>query len=165
MLTFPLNDLRYTSGLSGTPGTFTAARCRTVGAGKGSTRVCTGRFVSAKSGFIDRAAHVSNARIDVGRPATLRRRPDGQYVQPSPVNAGMNLATAFGIVSLAAFLLVVICVSPSRVSVTHGKRLRENPPPWGVLLSIFIPLFGTSLVLAGLCALAGFLLSLGGIGF
>jgi hypothetical protein len=160
LLTFPLNDVRYTSGLAGTPGTFTAARCHTTGAGKGSTRICTGTFVSAKGGFIDRTAQVRNARIDVGRPAALRRRPDGGYVQPSPVNAGMNLATAFGIVSLAAFLLVVLCVSPKQISVGGWKRLRENPPPWGMLLSILVPLFGASLVLAGLCALVGFLLSL-----
>ncbi|MCO6007490.1 hypothetical protein NE236_21155 [Actinoallomurus purpureus] len=160
LLTFPLNDARYTSGLAGTPGTFTAARCHTTGSGKSSTRICSGTFESTKGGFIDRAAQIRNARIGVGKPATLRRRPDGGYVQPGPVNAGMNLATAFGIVSLAAFLLVVLCASPKQVSAGGWKRLRKNPPPWGVLLSILVPLFGASLVLAGLCALVGFLLSL-----
>ncbi|WP_433182419.1 hypothetical protein [Actinoallomurus sp. CA-150999] len=156
LLTFPLDDARYSSGLSGTPGTFTAARCHTAGSG---TPVCTGTFVPAKSGLVDRNAHVRDARIQVGRPASLRRRPDGGYVQPGPAKTGKDLATAFGIISLAAFLLVLLCAAPKRVSAGGWKRMRKNPPPWGTLLTIVVPLFGASLLLAGLCLLVGFLLS------
>jgi hypothetical protein len=160
LLAFPLDDLRYTSGMAGTEGTFTAVRCHTTGAGEGGTRVCVGTFVPAGGGLIDRTAQIRDADVAVGRTATLRRRPDGGYVQPGPVNAGKNLATAFGIVSLAAFLLVVLCVSPRRVSAGGWRRLRENPRPWGTLLTILVPLFGASLALAALCASVGFLLSL-----
>ncbi|GAA0329491.1 hypothetical protein NE235_24445 [Actinoallomurus spadix] len=160
LLTFPLGDFRYSSGMSGTPGTFTAAQCHTTGAGKNEKRVCTGTFVAAKGGIVDGSARISDARVDVGKPVKLRRRPDGGYVHPGAMNAGMNLATAFGIVSLAAFLLVVLCVSPGRVSAGSYKRLRKNPPPWGTLLTVLVPVFGVSLALAALCAVVGFLLSL-----
>jgi hypothetical protein len=159
LLTFPLGDLRYTSGVSGTPGTFTAVRCHTTGADEGSTRVCTGTFVAAEGGFTDRTAQVRDADIDVGRPATLRRRPDGGYVQASPASAGKDLAAAFGIISLAAFLLVALCVSPPGVSAGGWKRLRANRAPWGTLLTVLVPLFGASLALAALSALIGSLLS------
>ncbi|MCO5970904.1 hypothetical protein [Actinoallomurus soli] len=159
LVTFPLDDFRYSSGMAGTPGTFTAAQCHKTGTGKG-TRVCTGTFVAAHGGFVDPSARIRGARVDVGKPAQLRRRSDGGYVQPGPRSAGMNLAAAFGIVSLAAFLLVVLCVSPNGVSAGGYKRLRKNPPPWGTLLSVLVPVFGTALGLAALCALIGFLLSL-----
>jgi hypothetical protein len=160
LLTFPLDDFRYSAGLSGTQGTFTAAQCHTTGSGKSSSRVCTGTFVPAKGGSADRSARIRDGRIEVGKPATVRRRPDGGYVEPGAAKAGTNLAAAFGIVALAAFLLVVLCVSPANITVGGWKRLRQNPPPWGTLLSIFVPLFGASLVLAALSALVGHLLSL-----
>ncbi|GAB3984698.1 hypothetical protein GCM10029978_095070 [Actinoallomurus acanthiterrae] len=159
LLTSPLDDARYSSGLSGTPGTFTAERCHTTGSGNGGPPVCTGTFAPAKGGSVDRTAQVRDARIHVGTSATLRRKPDGGYVQPGPAKAGKDLATAFGIVSLAAFLLVLLCAAPKRVSAGGWKRMRQNPPPWGTLLTIVVPLFGASLLLAGLSLLVGFLLS------
>ncbi|MEV5706532.1 hypothetical protein [Actinoallomurus sp. NPDC052274] len=160
LLTFPLDDFRYSSGLSGTQGTFTAVRCHATGSGKDGSRVCTGTFVPAKGGSVDSSARVRDARIEVGKPVTVRRKTDGGYVRPGAANAGTNLATAFGIVALAAFLLVVLCVAPKNIKVGGLKRLRQNPPPWGTLLSIFVPLFGASLVLAALSALLGHLLAL-----
>jgi hypothetical protein len=146
LMSFPVDGFRYTAGLSGTPGTFTAAHCHTYGSGRTSERVCTGTFTSADGRLTDTKAHISNGRIDVGKHARLRRRPDGGYVQPGLGKAILDLAAAFGIVGGAAFLLMALCATPGRVA--PNIPLRANPRPWGTLLFLFALLGGGCLFAA-----------------
>ncbi|MGK4582657.1 hypothetical protein [Kitasatospora sp. HPMI-4] len=162
LVRFPADELRYTSGTSGTPGTFTAAHCHTVGAGKGRQRVCQGPFVPHDGSPTDPAAHITDARVDVGKPAELRRTDGGGYVQPGVLNAGMDLAGIFGILCGASFLLMLPAAGPRRVKVEKGVPLRANPQPWGTLIPLLLGLF----VFCGAAAMLSLFgaLALGAIG-
>ncbi|MCO6007488.1 hypothetical protein NE236_21145 [Actinoallomurus purpureus] len=161
LVLFPLDGFQYAAGLAGTPGRFTAARCHSVPAGYGSRRICTGTFVPAKGRPVDGAARIKDSRVGVGGSMTLRRRPDGRYVQPGPANAALDLAGVFGIVSLAALALVVLSIMARRVRFEVGVPLRANPRPWGTLLPLLIGLCAGFAVAAVLSLLAAILLSLG----
>ncbi|MFB7669653.1 hypothetical protein ACFC1R_38130 [Kitasatospora sp. NPDC056138] len=150
LLRFPADEFRYTAGMAGTPGTFTAAHCHTVGSGKSSHRECQGRFVPHDGSPADPTAHISNARVDVGKPAELRRTDGGGYVQPGASNAAMDLAAIFGILCGAAFLLLFPVVGPRKVQVEKGIGPRANPQPWGTLIPLVFGLFLTFLIAAGL---------------
>lgn len=71
LLRMPLNDFRYATALSGMPGTFSAAQCHTVPAGRGTSLACTGTFVAADGEFTDPAAHLTDGRIKLGKPISL----------------------------------------------------------------------------------------------
>ncbi|GAA2270684.1 MULTISPECIES: hypothetical protein [Kitasatospora] len=141
LVRFPADEFRYTSDMAGTPGTFTAAHCHNEGAGKSRTRQCEGPFVPHNGSPTDPAAHITNARVDVGKPAELRRTDGGGYVQPGVLNAGMDLAGVFGIFCGAAFLLMFPAAGPRRVKVETGVPLRANPQPWGTLVPLLLGLF------------------------
>ncbi|GAB3984679.1 hypothetical protein GCM10029978_095000 [Actinoallomurus acanthiterrae] len=158
---FPINGFRYAAGLAGTPGTFTAAHCHTYGSGRGSRRVCTGTFTPANGGPADPAARITNARVHVGKPTTLRRKADGGYAKPGAADAVLDVAGVLGIVSLAALALLVLCVMPRRVRVEADVPLSSNPRPWGTLIPVLLWSFAGFLAAAALCGVAAVLLALG----
>jgi hypothetical protein len=158
---FPINGFRYAAGFSGTPGTFTAAHCRTYGSGRGSRRVCTGTFTPENGGPADPAAQITNARVHVGRPATLRRKAGGGYAQTGAAIAVLDLAGVLGIVSLAALALLVLCIMPRRVRVETDVPLSSNPQPWGTLIPVLLRVFAGFLAAAALCGVVAVLLALG----
>ncbi|UKY47764.1 hypothetical protein [Streptomyces inhibens] len=163
LLRMPLNDFRYATALSGTPGTFSATHCHTVPAGRGTSRACTGTFVAADGGFTDRAAHLTDARIKLGKPISLQRESDGSYIRPLAAGAALDLAGAFAIVWGAAFLLVMVCVGwSSKVSVSGGLPLRLNRRPGGTVLTLLGWLYIGSGAAAVLSAAAGIVIAIAG---
>jgi hypothetical protein len=161
LMSMVLGGFSYAVGLSGTPGTFTAAHCHTVGVGRGSTRICTGTFTSADGRVVDTRAHIKNARVYVGKPVGLRRKEDGGYTQPGWTSASMDLAVAFATIAGAAFLLVAPCVMARRVVIEDGVPLRAHPQPWGTLLPLLVCLVAIFLPAAMLSALAGLAFAIG----
>ncbi|WP_158713044.1 hypothetical protein [Streptomyces sp. NRRL S-1813] len=68
----PLNDLRYTTGLSGTPGTFSAEHCHAVRSGRVTSLTCTGSFVAADGRGTDHTAQLIDVPADHDQPARHR---------------------------------------------------------------------------------------------
>src|SRR5262249_41602264 len=112
-------------------------------------------------GPADTAARITNARVHVGRPTTLRRKVDGGYAQSGAANAALDLAGVLGIVSLAALALLVLCIMPRSVRVENDVPLSSNPQPWGTLIPLLLGVFAGFLALAALCGVAAVLLALG----
>ncbi|WP_432000119.1 hypothetical protein [Streptomyces sioyaensis] len=163
LLRMPLNDLRYATALSGTPGTFSAAHCTTVPSGRGTSLSCTGTFVATDGGFTDRAAHLIDGRITLGEPISLQRESDGSYVRPLASGAALDLAGVFAIVSGAGFLLVLVCAGwSSKVSVSGGLPLRLNRRPGGKVLPLLGWLYVGSGAAAVLSAVAGVAIAIAG---
>ncbi|ARF53846.1 hypothetical protein [Streptomyces gilvosporeus] len=162
VMRLPLDDFRYTTGLSGTPGTFTAARCHTVGSGRSSSRTCTGTYVAAHGGFTARTARMDDGGIEPGRPVRVQREADGSYVRPLTSGALEDVAGAFLITSVAAFLLLGVCVSSPRVVVEGDAPLRANPRPWRMALSVLLTLSIGGGVAGALAFAAGFVMVLTG---
>ncbi|WP_433182428.1 hypothetical protein [Actinoallomurus sp. CA-150999] len=99
--------------------------------------------------------------MHVGRPTTLRRKPDGRYAQTGAAIAVLDAAGVLGIVSLAALALLVLCVMPRSVRVENDVPLSSNPQPWGTLIPLLLGVFAGFLALAALCGVAAVLLALG----
>ncbi|BDM70783.1 hypothetical protein HEK616_42700 [Streptomyces nigrescens] len=163
LLRMPLDDFRYASGASGTPGTFSATRCHTVPVGRGgSSRACTGTFAAADGGFTDHAAHLTDARIKLGRAIPLQRASDGRYVRPLASAAARDLAGVFAIVWGAGFLLVLVAVGWTGVRLRGGLPLRSSRQPGGKLLPLLGWLYVGSGAAAVLSLVAAVVLALTG---
>ncbi len=141
---------------------FTAAQCHTVGSGRSSSRTCTGTYVAAHGGFTDRTARVDGGRIERGKPVGMQRESDGSYVRPLTSGVLEDVAGAFGIAAVAAFLLLGVCVSSPRVVVEGDAPLRANPRRWRIALSVLLTLFIGGGVAGALAFAASFVIVLTG---
>ncbi|MFD0327991.1 hypothetical protein ACFQZC_06465 [Streptacidiphilus monticola] len=121
---FPGDNLRYDAGWAGKPGRFTAAHCAEQGAGKSSHRLCSGVFDSADGTVTGRQVTLDDARVDVGRPVTLRLRPDGGYAVPGWDNVLFDLGGCFALLGGAGAVVAFVGIAPRGVVVR-----REVPSP------------------------------------
>ncbi|MFI9358027.1 hypothetical protein [Streptomyces lydicus] len=134
LLRIPLNDLRYTTGLSGTPGTFSAEHCHAVRSGRVTSLTCTGTFVTADGRGTDHTAQLIDAPADHDQPITVQRKPDGSYVQPLVFRVALDLLAVFGIVAAAAMTVVIVRTGSSTAAVSAGVPARSRPKVWGPVL-------------------------------
>ncbi|AJT69725.1 hypothetical protein T261_8129 [Streptomyces lydicus] len=134
LLRMPLNDLSYTTTLSGTPGTFSAEHCHPVPSGRVTSLTCTGTFVADDDRLTDHTARLTDAPADHDQPITVQRKPDGSYVQPRVFRVALDLIAVFGIVGAAAMAVVIVCIGSSRVFVPAGVPARSRSKVWGPVL-------------------------------
>jgi hypothetical protein len=127
---FPLGDLRYTTGLRGTPGTYTASACGYEFQHKGAPR-CTGDFVPRIGGPVDRAVtfYDTFGVITVGQPAPFERTPKGTHLPVGFVPAVFDVIGALSMVLLAtaamtglSVMRIFMLTNPSRPLLRRAAR-------------------------------------------